>query len=64
VESKQLSENQKVPAGSQKKQVGNRASDQSIKEENVNNNAIDDMFVAYTMVQQIMAGLSRAASEK
>jgi hypothetical protein len=29
-----------------------------------NSNAIDDMFVAFTMVQQIMLGLSGAASEE
>jgi hypothetical protein len=28
----------------------------------VNSNAMDDMFVAFTMVQQIMTGLSCAAS--
>jgi hypothetical protein len=64
VESKQPSASQKESAGPQKKQVGNKASCQSIKEEIVNKNALDDIFVAFTMVQQIMTGLSRAASEK
>jgi hypothetical protein len=63
VESKQPSENQKESAGPQKKQVANKASSQSIKEEIVNSNAMD-MFVAFTMVQQIMTGLSSAASEE
>jgi hypothetical protein len=30
----------------------------------VNSNEMGDMFVAYTMVQQIMRGLSGAASEE
>jgi hypothetical protein len=30
----------------------------------VNNNAMDDMYVAFTMVQQIMTGLSGAATEE
>jgi hypothetical protein len=30
----------------------------------VNNNAMDDMYVAFTMAQQIMTGLSGAASEE
>jgi hypothetical protein len=64
VESKQPSENQKDSAGPQKKQVANKASGQSMPEEIVNSNAMDDMFVAFTMVQQIMTGLSSAASEE
>jgi hypothetical protein len=36
----------------------------SMQEESANSNAMDDMFVAFTMVQQIMTGLSRAASEE
>jgi hypothetical protein len=64
VESQQPSENQKESAGPQKKQVANKASGQSMQEEIVNSNAMDDMFVAFTMVQQIMTGLSSAASEK
>jgi hypothetical protein len=63
VESKQPSENQKWSAGPQKKQAANKASDQSMQEEIVNSNAMDDMFVAFTMVQQVMTGLSNAASE-
>jgi hypothetical protein len=35
-----------------------------MQEEIVNSNAMDDMFVAFTMVQQIMTGLSIAASEE
>jgi hypothetical protein len=63
VESKQPSENQEESAGPQKKQVAIKASDQSIQEEIVNSNAMD-MFVAFTMVQQIMTRLSSAASEE
>jgi hypothetical protein len=62
--SMQLSENQKEPAGLQKKQVANKASSQSMQEEIVNSNAMDDMFVAFTIVQQIMTGLSGTASEE
>jgi hypothetical protein len=57
-------ESEKESAGPQKKQVTNKASDQSMQEEIVNSNAMDDMFVAFTMVQQIMTGLSSAASEE
>jgi hypothetical protein len=64
VEPKQPSENQKESTGLQKKQVASKASDESVKEEIVNSNAMDDMFVAFTMVQQIMTGLSSAASEE
>jgi hypothetical protein len=64
VKSKQPSENQKESAGPQKKQVAKKASDQPMQEEIVNSNALDDMFVAFTMVQQIMTGLSSAASEE
>jgi hypothetical protein len=35
-----------------------------MQEEIVNSNAMDDMIVAFTMVQQIMTGLSSAASEE
>jgi hypothetical protein len=63
VESKQPSGNQKESAGPQKKQVANKVSGQSMQENIVNSNAMDDMFVAFTMVQQIMTGLSSAASE-
>jgi DNA uptake protein ComE-like DNA-binding protein len=64
MESNQHSENQKESAGPQKKQVANKASGQSLQEEIVNSNSMDDMFVTFTMVQQIMTGLSSAASEK
>jgi hypothetical protein len=63
VESKQPSENQKESAGPQKKHVANKASGQSMQVEIVNSNAMD-MFVAFTMVQQIMTGISSAASEE
>jgi hypothetical protein len=49
-----------MSAGPQKKQVANKSSGQSTQEEIVNSNA-KDMFVAFTMVQQIMTGLSSAA---
>jgi hypothetical protein len=64
VESKQLSENQKESAGPQKKQVANEASGQSVQEEIVNSNKIDGMFVAFTMVKQIMTGLSSPAPKE
>jgi hypothetical protein len=61
VELKQLSENQKESAGSQKNQVANKASGQSIRGKTVNSNAMAGMFVAFIMVQQFMTGVSRAA---
>jgi hypothetical protein len=61
---KQPSENQKESAGPQKKQVANKASGQSMQDEIVNSNAMGDMFVAFTMVQQIKTGLFRSASEE
>jgi hypothetical protein len=64
VESKQPSENQKESAGLQKKQVTNKASGQSMQEQIVNSNAMDDMFVAFTIVQKIMTRFSSAASEE
>jgi hypothetical protein len=63
VESKQPSENQKDSAGPQKKQVANKASGQSMQEVIVNRNALG-MFVAFTLVQQMMTGLSSASSEE
>jgi hypothetical protein len=35
-----------------------------MQEEIVNSNAMDEMFVAFTMAQQIMTGMSCAASEE
>jgi hypothetical protein len=35
-----------------------------MQEEIVNSDAIDDRLIAFTMVQQIMTGLSSAASEE
>jgi hypothetical protein len=35
-----------------------------MQEEIVNSNAMDDMFVAFPTVQQIVTGLSSAASEE
>jgi hypothetical protein len=35
-----------------------------MQEETVNSNAMDDMFVAFTTVHQIMTGLSSAGSEE
>jgi hypothetical protein len=64
VESKQPSENQRESGGPQKKQVASQASGQSMQEETVNSNAMEDMFVTFTVVQQIMTGLSSAASEE
>jgi hypothetical protein len=45
-------------------QVANKVSGQSIQEEIVNSIAMDDIFVAFTMMQQIMTGLSSAASQE
>jgi hypothetical protein len=59
-----VEEKQKEPAGPQKQQVTNKASGQSVQANVVNNNAMDDMYVAFTRVQQIMTELSGAASEE
>jgi hypothetical protein len=59
-----VEEKQKEYAGHQKQQVTNKATGQSMQANVVNNNAMDDMYVAFTMVQQIMTGLSGAASEE
>jgi hypothetical protein len=64
VEAKQPSEKQKESANPQKQQVANKASGESVLAKIVNSNAMEDMFVAFTMVQQIMTGLSSAASEE
>jgi hypothetical protein len=63
VESKQPPENQKESAGPQKKQVANKASGQSMQEETLNSNVMD-MLIAFTMLQQIMTGLSSTESEE
>jgi hypothetical protein len=55
---------QKESAGPQKQKVTNKASGQSMQANVVNNNAMDDVYVAFTMMQQIMTGLSGAASEE
>jgi hypothetical protein len=60
MQAKQPSEQQK---GSQKQQVASQASGQSEQAKVLNGNAMDDMFIAFTVVQQIMTGLSGAASE-
>jgi hypothetical protein len=44
--------------------VTNQTSGQQVQAENVNSNAMEDMSVAFTMVHQIMTGLSGAASEE
>ncbi|PNF27753.1 hypothetical protein B7P43_G12787, partial [Cryptotermes secundus] len=62
VEAKQPSVQQKASNSPQNQQFTNKASGQSVQTKMVNSNATD-MFVAFTMVQQIMTGLSRAASE-
>jgi hypothetical protein len=64
VESKKPSENQKESVGLQKKQVANKTSGQSMQEEIENSNSMDDMFVAFTMVHQIMTMHSSATSEE
>jgi hypothetical protein len=51
-----VEEKQKESAGPQKQQVTSKASGQSMQA-NVNNNAMEDMYVAFTMVQQIMTEL-------
>jgi hypothetical protein len=45
-------------------QAVNKISGQSMQDEIVNSNAMDDVFVAFTLVQQIMTRLSSAASEE
>jgi hypothetical protein len=55
---------QKKPAVHHEQQATSQASGQSVQAKNVNSNAMDDMFVAFTMVQQIMTGLSGAAPEE
>jgi hypothetical protein len=42
----------------------NQTSGQSVQATNVNINATDDMFLAFSMVQQIMTELSGTATEK
>jgi hypothetical protein len=64
VETKQSSGNQKQPAGNQKQQVVNKSSGESVQAKIVNSNEMDNIFIAFTMVQQIMTGLSGAASEE
>jgi hypothetical protein len=64
LESKQQSENLKDSASPQKKQDANRASGQSMQGKIINSNTMDEIFVAFTMVGQIMTGLSSAASEE
>jgi hypothetical protein len=54
VESKQPSENQKESAGPRKNQVANKASGQSMQEEFVNSNAMDDVFVALCQGSQVL----------
>jgi hypothetical protein len=58
-----MEEKQKESVGPQKQQVTNKASGQSMQANVVNSNAMD-MYIAFTMVQQIMTGLSGAASEE
>jgi hypothetical protein len=55
---------QKESAGPHKQQVTNKASGQSMQANVVNNNSMDDMYFLFTMVQQILTGLSGAASEE
>jgi hypothetical protein len=62
VQAKQPSEHHKESAGPQRQQVASQASGQTVEAKIVNSNVID-MFVAFIMVQQIMTGLSVAASE-
>jgi hypothetical protein len=63
VQAKQPSGYQKEPAGTQKQQVASQAWCQSVEANIVNSNAMEDMFVAFTVVQQIMIGLSATMSE-
>jgi hypothetical protein len=42
----------------------NQTTSQSVQAENVNGNATDGMYLAFTMVRQIMTELSGAATEK
>jgi hypothetical protein len=54
----------KKPAVHHIQQATSQASGQSVQAKNVNSNAMDDMSVTFTMVQQIMTGLSGAVSEE
>jgi hypothetical protein len=53
MESKQPSDIQKVSAGPQKKQVANKASGQSMQEEILNGNGMDDIFVPFTIMRRL-----------
>jgi hypothetical protein len=56
---------QQQSSGHHGQQVTNQTSGHSVQAKNVNSNAVDyDMFLAFTMVQQIMTELSGAATEK
>jgi hypothetical protein len=55
---------QQLSSGPHRQQVTNRTSGQSVQGKNVKSNAMDDMFIASTVVQQIMTELSGAATEK
>jgi hypothetical protein len=55
---------QKKPAVHHEQQATSQASGQSVQAKNVNSNGMDDMFVAFTMVQKIMTGPTGAASEE
>jgi hypothetical protein len=66
-------QNQQQPSPPQQQQLlgnnmhqdTNQTSGQSVQVKNVNSNAMDgDMFLAFTMVQQIMTELSGAGTEK
>jgi hypothetical protein len=51
VQAKQPSEHQKEFARPQKQQVASQTSGLSVQAKIVNNNSMDDMFFAFTMVQ-------------
>jgi hypothetical protein len=57
---------QQQSSGHHGQQVTNQTSGQSVQAKNVNTRitGMDDMFLAFAMVQQIMTGLLGAATEK
>jgi hypothetical protein len=55
----QLQQQRRQSSGHGAQQVTNQISGQSIHAKNVISDTMDDMFVAYNMVQQIMTGAIR-----
>jgi hypothetical protein len=60
----QPSQYQQQFSGHHGQQVTNQISGQSVQAKNVNSNEMDDMFLAFTVVHQIMTELSGTVTEK